>query len=174
MHKQSHALMKEVVGELFRRNKFSSGSKVLDVGSYNVNGNYRDIFEDKDVIYIGMDVREGPNVNIVCNIYQLNIENEYDLIISGQLLEHLEFPLLAVVNMKRALKAGGWIILIAPFQWSEHKYPIDCWRLLPDGMKFLLEGFESVSSFIKEKDTIGIGRKPNSYKERWVINETKS
>ncbi len=34
----------------------------------------------------------------------------------------------AVQAMKRLLKPGGYIILIAPWQYGIHRYPIDCWR----------------------------------------------
>ena len=39
--------------------------KVLDVGSYNVNGCYRNIFTDKGYEYKGLDMEDGPNVDVV-------------------------------------------------------------------------------------------------------------
>ena len=42
-----------------------TGKNVLDIGSYNVNGCYRDIFETKDINYTGLDMEEGPNVDII-------------------------------------------------------------------------------------------------------------
>ena len=41
--------------------------------------------------------------------------------------------------MARILKPNGTIIIIAPSIWVQHRYPIDCWRFLPDGMRCLLE-----------------------------------
>ena len=38
---------------------------ILDIGSYNVNGTVRPIFEKGN--YIGMDMFEGPNVDVVAN-----------------------------------------------------------------------------------------------------------
>ena len=44
--------------------------KILDVGSYDVNGNYRSIFESMGHKYNGLDMERGPNVDIVPqNIY---------------------------------------------------------------------------------------------------------
>ena len=37
--------------------------KILDVGSYDVNGTMKPIFEKGQ--YIGLDMEEGPNVDIV-------------------------------------------------------------------------------------------------------------
>ena len=39
--------------------------KVLDVGSFDVNGNYREIFESIGLDYTGLDMEKGPNVDIV-------------------------------------------------------------------------------------------------------------
>lgn len=38
--------------------------KVLDVGSFDVNGTYRDIFSQK-YDYTGLDMCAGPNVDVV-------------------------------------------------------------------------------------------------------------
>ena len=44
---------------------------VLDIGSYDVNGTYRKIFNDPIYQYTGMDMSSGPNVDIAPkNIYQ--------------------------------------------------------------------------------------------------------
>jgi hypothetical protein len=40
----------------------------LDVGSYDINGSYRDIFIEKKYEYYGLDMIEGPNVDIILNI----------------------------------------------------------------------------------------------------------
>ena len=40
-------------------------TKVLDVGSYDVNGSYRQFFKDSCIDYTGLDMSEGPNVDTV-------------------------------------------------------------------------------------------------------------
>ena len=37
----------------------------------------------------------------------------------------------------RKLKADGIICILAPFNLSEHRYPVDCYRYYPDGLKAL-------------------------------------
>ena len=47
--------------------------KVLDVGSYDVNGSYRHLFSDEYFKYYGLDMEAGPNVDLVLNNpYQWN------------------------------------------------------------------------------------------------------
>ena len=38
--------------------------KILDVGSYDVNGSYREIFTAEGHEYDGLDMVKGPNVDI--------------------------------------------------------------------------------------------------------------
>ena len=104
--------------------------KVLDVGSYNVNGCYRNIFTDKGYEYKGLDMEDGSNVDVVPrNTYKWDeIEtNSFDAVISGQALEHIEFFLATVAEMVKT-KDGGLICIIAPKGFEEHRYPVDCWR----------------------------------------------
>jgi SAM-dependent methyltransferase len=111
--------------------------RVLDVGSYDVNGSYRHLFNDSKYHYTGLDTEEGPNVDIVLkNPYDWDaIESDYfDVAISGQALEHIEFFWKIMEEMTRVLKKDGLLCLIAPKGFSEHRYPVDCYRFFTDGM----------------------------------------
>jgi len=148
-----------------------AGGTVLDIGALDVNGTYRPLIERRGWRYVGIDQCPGPNVDLVDDGYVLGsvADETGDLIVSGQALEHMEFPLLAAMAMKRVLRPGGWLVLIAPNAWPEHRHPIDCWRVLPDGMRFLLQGMEEVVSETSGADTWGMGRKPRGYVERWSV-----
>jgi len=41
----------------------------------------------------------------------------------------------------RVLKPGGIGIFSAPWKYMDHPDPIDCWRISPDGMRGLVEGW---------------------------------
>ncbi|MEE9910748.1 MAG: glycosyltransferase [Deltaproteobacteria bacterium] len=115
--------------------------KILDVGSYGVNGTYKEIFCDKEkFLYTGLDVNPGPNVDYVpADPYdwpELSDES-FDVIISGQAFEHIEYPWLIIEEMNRVLKKNGLICIVAPSRGPEHKYPVDCWRYYPDGFRAL-------------------------------------
>ena len=95
-----------------------------------------EIFKSSDKWeYSGLDVEKGPNVDIVVeNPYDWEIpDSSYDVVISGQAFEHIEFFWLTFLEMARVLKPQGLIILIAPSRGPQHRYPVDCWRFYPDG-----------------------------------------
>ena len=127
------------------------GIKVLDVGSYSVNGCYKPYFYEDE--YVGCDLRAGANVAVVMDTpYKLPFEaGAFDLVISGQTLEHVEQPWRLVKEMGRVVKAGGYIIIIAPSAGPTHM-ATDAWRILPDGMKGMADwaGLQVVESYIKE------------------------
>ncbi len=110
--------------------------KILDVGSHDFNGSYKDIFTDKKYEYVGMDMEDGPNVDIVLkNPYDWSSfeTDSYDVIISGQTFEHTEFFWITMGEMARVLKKDGLLCIIAPNKWPEHRYPVDCYRFFSDG-----------------------------------------
>jgi SAM-dependent methyltransferase len=111
--------------------------KVLDIGSQDVNGSYKPLFCEGKYEYTGLDMEEGSNVDIVLkNPYDWNeIEEEtFDIIISGQAIEHIEFFWITLSEMSRVLKQDGLLCLIAPNGFGEHRYPVDCYRFFSDGM----------------------------------------
>lgn len=110
---------------------------VLDVGSYNVNGSYRGYFLPSRYAYTGLDIVSGPNVDIVpVSPYHWDevASNSFDVVISGQALEHTEFFWLTIAEMARVLKPIGLMCIIVPHTIWTHRYPVDCWRFEADGM----------------------------------------
>jgi len=146
------------------------GDSVLDVGSYDVNGSYKPLFDGCH--YLGIDIETGPNVDVVLSeMYKYPFpDNHFDVVVSGQCLEHTFHPWRAVNEIGRVVKHGGFVCLIAPWQWPIHRYPVDCFRILPDGMANMMKdaGLEVLScthstagtSFSPvENDCYGVGRK---------------
>lgn len=110
---------------------------VLDVGSYDVNGSYKQYFDTKTIDYIGLDMANGPNVDIVPEApydWKEIKDDSFDVVISGQALEHIEFFWITVQEMARVLKKGGLLCIIAPNGFPEHRHPVDCFRFFTDGM----------------------------------------
>ncbi|MCK5681147.1 methyltransferase type 11, partial [bacterium] len=67
---------------------------IVDLGSQDVNGSSRDLFQNEKWNYIGVDLQAGKNVDIVLvNPYDWMEfkDNSIHVIISGQALEHVEF-----------------------------------------------------------------------------------
>lgn len=111
----------------------------VDIGSYDVNGSYRTLFDAPQWRYTGIDLEAGPGVDVVLRSpYRLPFATgSVDLVLSGQAFEHVEFFWLTWLEMLRVLKPGGMIFLIAPSRGPEHRYPQDCWRFYPDGYRAL-------------------------------------
>ena len=95
------------------RNKYPSMFKnknVLDVGSLDINGNNRYLFENCN--YVGIDVGQGKNVDIVCKAHEYNMpDNSYDLIVSTECLEHDMHYSQTLKNCARLLKKDGLFLM---------------------------------------------------------------
>lgn len=108
------------------------GKRVIEVGSYDVNGSLRYIFELlKPAEYIGVDIVEGPGVDMICsadNLVQKFGEESFDVVISTCALEHIKNWKEAISNMKRICKQNGIILIIVPSDWPFHEHPYDFWR----------------------------------------------
>lgn len=136
MHKSTMLRMEWFINHYIKRD----GAKVLDVGSYDVNGSYKALFAGKNIEYVGLDIVEGPNVDVVmASPYSWdNLDDgSFDYIISGQAFEHIEYPWLTIKEIYKKLKPGGIICIIAPNSTPEHRYPTDCYRYFADGFTAL-------------------------------------
>lgn len=137
MHQSSYEKMKKFVDNYLDGDKTY---KILDIGSQDVNGSYKPLFENPLWEYHGLDMEAGKNVDIVLSdIYHWKEikSNSYDIVISGQAFEHIEFIWVSMLEVTRILKTDGICCIIAPSGGYEHSWPIDCWRIYPDGFKAL-------------------------------------
>jgi len=150
MHPSSLEIMQRLLKQFTPENPLNDGG-LVDVGSYNVNGTYREIALEVPGIhrYTGIDIRKGPNVDFVIPPEGdwKSVTGSYDIVISGQCLEHVAAPWDWIKQVKSICNPGGLIVIIAPWRHDYHPYPIDAWRVFPEGMRALLE-----SAFLKVKD----------------------
>ena len=139
MHLSSLEKMQSFVAK-YSSHFSESNNKVLDVGSHDINGSYRQIFSSDIWEYTGLDLCEGKNVDYVPDDpyrWERIKDESFDLVVSGQVLEHSEYFWLVFEEIKRVLKPGGLTCIIVPSSGPEHKHPVDCWRFYPDGMRAL-------------------------------------
>jgi len=89
---------------------FFKGVSVLDIGSLDINGNNRYLFENYD--YTGIDIGEGKNVDIVCKGHEFKPNNghQFDVVISTECFEHDKFYEETILNACRLLKSGGLLM----------------------------------------------------------------
>jgi SAM-dependent methyltransferase len=116
-----------------------SEARVLDVGSLDVNGSYRDVIELAGGTYVGLDIQDGENVTVVTrDPYNFPFPDDmFHMVISGSVMEHVEAPWLWFPELFRVVRPGGAVIILTHMSWEYHPYPVDCWRIMPDGFKFL-------------------------------------
>lgn len=114
--------------------------KTLDVGSLDVNGNVRDLFKD----YIGVDMREGDNVDVVANGHALPFDdNTFDCVRCLEMIEHDDDPAASLAEMHRVLKPAGLPLLTTRgIGFGKHEYPSDYWRFTAEGLKVLMASFD--------------------------------
>ena len=152
------------------RNKYldeEQKMRILEIGSKDEMPEKRELvfrryFDRPNWEYTGLDITEGRNVDIVSSdLYDYPFkDNEFDLVISANVLEHVEDIYRFVREMSRLTKE--WFYLIVPNSVPYHAYPIDCWRIYPDGMKFLIKEIAELNIVdvgIKKSSTYGIGKK---------------
>jgi SAM-dependent methyltransferase len=144
--------------------------RIADIGSCDICGTYKPLFTHPEWEYVGHDLKEGRNVDVVLGgeDHWSNVPSSaYDVVISGQALEHCLHPWTFISEVARILKPGGRTCIIAPHTWVFHNYPQDCWRILPTGMKAILTwfGLEVEQAYHNmhpngQGDTVGIATKP--------------
>lgn len=165
MHENSYRLVKEAVSKYLNP---SESLKILDVGSMDVNGCYRPIFDNPNWQYTGIDIAAGPNVDTVVDpdFQWQGIEKEaYDVVICGQTFEHVKAVWRLAEKIGFACKPNGICIVVVPWSCRYHPYPIDCWRIMLDGMAFLMTEcapFSILECYFSEDDTFFVGRKTGS------------
>lgn len=126
--------------EKYLAHKRETPLQIVDLGSANIGGTYRDYFNSPHWKYVGIDLVPGPNIDItLSNPYNWRELRSHcaDVFISGQTFEHIEFFWLTMLEIARILKPGGMCCIIAPSTGPIHRYPVDCWRFFPDGFAAL-------------------------------------
>lgn len=165
MHLNSSLLFKKYALGFLNNN-----SRILEVGPAGNPSAYKRLADNPNLIWHTIDFSEsvfieGANNALTYQItdpYRYPVESDsYDVVLSGQVIEHIEDVWKWVIELKRIVKPGGYIITINPVSWPYHEAPIDCWRIFPMGIKniaersdleIVLNTFESLEeSIIKEK-----------------------
>lgn len=108
----------------------AKGGRLLEIGSRaRSGGTVRDVF-GPTVEYIGTDVTDGPNVDIVADAHHLSdfVFEPVDFICSLSTFEHFIMPWKVVLEANKILKIGGLIFSHSHQTWPEHDVPFDYFR----------------------------------------------
>jgi SAM-dependent methyltransferase len=164
------SVMEWVAKKVERYGLRKSSAHVLEVGSRNVNGTVRPLFEGVES-YTGVDFIDGPGVDRVLDAHKLTSafpQNSFDIVVSTEMLEHDSQFWVSVTMMGEVLKPGGFLLITARGNgfWV-HGYPHDYYRFLPESFPHLLrcaacEVLEVTEDWYPgHTGVFGLGRKRN-------------
>lgn len=119
---------------------------LIDFGCGNTP--YQPIFAPKVKEYIGVDLTENPRAKIhISPTGRIQMDDQStDLVLSTQVLEHVEDPLFYLGEAKRVLKKDGLLIISTHGYWMYHPDPTDYWRWTSAGLKKIItqSGYEII------------------------------
>ncbi len=100
------------------------------------------LFEPYVDEYIGVDHVDTQHdvsyADVIADAYETTLPDESaDTVVSLAVLEHLEEPGRALIEMARLLKPGGYLLLTAPLFWHVHEAPRDFFRYTNFGLEYL-------------------------------------
>jgi len=108
--------------------------KILCVSS---NWNFLPVInEDADILEV-----QYPKVDMQNLPYE---DNNFDFVISDQIIEHLEDPKKAIKESYRVLKKKGIAIHTTCFMNYIHPCPKDFWRFSPEALRYLCKDFSEI------------------------------
>ncbi|RYE20853.1 MAG: class I SAM-dependent methyltransferase [Sphingobacteriaceae bacterium] len=112
---------------------------------------YRSVIEPMVGKYLGVDLEMNPQAehHIGFDSKTTLPDNFADIVLSNQVLEHVDSPEGYLQEALRILKPGGTIILTTHGYWFYHPTPNDYWRWTSAGLKKTVEkeGFQITSFF---------------------------
>ena len=122
-------------------------ARILDIGGLDVNGHMR---EEAELYgkYTALDMRSGPNVDVVANSHDLPFESEtFDCVLCLETLEHDDYPHKTIAEIYRVLVPGGLFVVTVPgLNFPKHDFPNDYWRCTEDGLKVWLRHFRNIET----------------------------
>lgn len=150
-----------------------AGKAVIESGSQDVNGSTRSIFERLGASrYVGTDIVPGVRVDQICNAVNL-VETfgakSFDVLVSTEMVEHVEDWRTVISNFKRILKPGGVLFITTRSQgFGYHGYPKDFWRYEVEDMQAIFSDFEVlvVQSDPSEPGVFVKARRPKRFREK--------
>ena len=93
--------------------------------------------------YVNLEL--GTHPNLLGDVCKIPIKNNCaDIIICTEVLEHLKYPNICADEIFRILRPGGSALLSIPFLYPVHADPYDFQRYTADGLRQLLNQFNTV------------------------------
>lgn len=133
---------------------FNDDAKVLEIGSYNVNGSAREYFSKK-CEYVGVDREDGPDVDVVMEAQDTEFEEEYfDTLVYMSVFEHDPDWARGFEHNLKWIRPHGLLVVC----WGAEgnlPHPPEPWAPIPAGafMEKVKEGWPvRILDYFYEKD----------------------
>lgn len=137
--------MKPLLREIKNFSKLAeknNARKILDLGC-GVKP-YASLFSFAEK-FLGLDAVQNERVDLVGFAWDIPCEdNEFDALISTQVLEHTAKIPETVREIRRVVKNGGLIFISVPLTFPEHEIPQDYYRFTRYGLMEILKGFDII------------------------------
>jgi SAM-dependent methyltransferase len=132
------AALRSAIEEMVADAHLGQGSVVLDLGC--ADRPYRDVF-GPGVQYVGADLpgNDDADIDIAPDGTVPSRAATYDLILSTQVLEHVERPERYLAECRRLLKPTGRLLLTTHGVMYYHRDPEDYWRWTVPGLRLLFK-----------------------------------
>ena len=120
-------------GKFFEKYSFAGMTRVLEIGSLDVNGSLRN-HKPKDIEWIGVDLEPGAGVDVVVKPHATLPfpDNHFDLVVASSVFEHDTAFWRTMAEMVRVANEKAFIYVSAPSNGPVHRYPLDVFRFYPD------------------------------------------
>jgi len=137
--------------------KYPPGPRVIDVGAGEDPNYYEDMFSGGTFHKADLVQNKAGTIDFVFDflVGALPFPEPYNLVMSMETLEHVKSPRQFVSNCSRLAVRGGLLVFTTVACWGIHGHPKDYWRILPDGMRLLLEfaGLEVLDVSLERPET---------------------
>jgi SAM-dependent methyltransferase len=125
--------LRDVISDLIAAAELQPGATVLDLGC--ADAPYRDVLPN-GTVYVGADLPGNPVADVeIGPDGSVPLPNgSCDLVLSTQVLEHVEDPVSYVDECRRLLRPGGTLVLSTHGIMYYHRDPEDYWRWTRPGL----------------------------------------
>jgi SAM-dependent methyltransferase len=147
--------MSQVCNQFIELLKRIDSPRVFELGTHRTDpskSTIRKSWVPHSKEYVGVDLFEGEDVDIVVDCHELTAKlerNYFDAFIACSTFEHLKYPWVVALELNKVLKVNGLGIITTHQTFPLHAYPHDYWRYTTEAFESLFNkhtGFKILTS----------------------------